>query len=344
MGNPIQTKPLRVGVIGVGACTDQIIRAYDQVADAAVTAVAADDLAAAQAVAAACRVAGVFADYREMLTAGAVDAVEVHAAAGRHREIAAAVCQKGLPLAIHKPLAATGEEARAIVADVRRAGVAALVLDPLLFHPLVREAKALLADERIGEVQMLRLKSHAGRDERGEACDPAVFADPAHNPLILPAFDKAALAEYLLGPIAEVFAYAGPASRMVSFKFTAAGCYGFHEAVCSPGLAVQSVVMPVDHSLEITGTDGILWVRNLTGLMVEAPRLMLKRKCQTTVWDDRVEYEMPAVLAQMRAHFVAVARGREKPGHTLEQAARALAVNEAVADSVRAARPIRLSD
>jgi predicted dehydrogenase len=129
----------------------------------------------------------------------------------------------------------------------------------------------------------------------------------------------------------------------VSLKFAAAGRYGIHEAVYSPQLVVQSATMPVDNSIELTGTDGILWVRNLTATMVETPKLMLKRKDQVTVWDDRVEYEFPRVLRDVRAHFVDCLRGKARPAHDVAAAQRALAVNCAAHASLAESRAVAVA-
>jgi hypothetical protein len=185
---------------------------------------------------------------------------------------------------------------------------------------------------------MIRVKSHLGG-----AFDAARLADPDFNLFAEPPFDKAAVIEYLLGPIAEVFCYGGPAARLASFKFAAAGRYGVHEAIVSSGLTMKSDGAPTDDLIEITGTDGILWLRNLTATMVEAPKLMLKRKDVVTVWDDHADYDLAGVAAAQRAHFAAVLRGKAKPRLTVEQAARAVLLNAAAHEAWKTARPVRVA-
>jgi predicted dehydrogenase len=334
---------LRVGLIGVGPVAELIARSYDGVAGARVAAVCDENFARAEALG---RRLGVpaFADHGEMLDQGPVDAVEIHGRADRHLAVARDACARRKPFAIHKPLALTTADAQAIIDAARAAGVRAAVIDPLLHHPHVLAAKEKLAEDLVGEIQMLRLKSHlGGAGELGAAFDPARFSAADEHFLLAPAFDKTALIEFLLGPIAEASGYAGPGARMIAFKFAAAGRYGVHEAVFSPELTMQTDGMPVDNSIEITGTDGILWVRNLTATMVEAPKLMLKRKSTVTVWDDKAEYSFVNLLAAVRKDFLNCLRGGE-PRHTLADGLRALTVNVAAQTAIRESRSVKLAD
>jgi predicted dehydrogenase len=331
----------RVGLIGVGPATEIIARSYRYVSGAAVVAVADANAERAAKLAARLGVAA-YGDYRDMIAQGGVDAVEIHGRADEHLAVAQAACQMKKHFAVHKPLALSRADARAIIGAADAAGVRAMMIDPLMHHPLVLAAKAKLDEALVGEVQMLRWKSHAGgASSFGAALDPAKFSGDAGHFLLAPAYDKAAAIEFLLGPIAEVSGYGGAAVRMISFKFAAPGRFGVHEAVYSPDLSMQTEAMPVDNGVEITGTDGVLWVRNLTATMVEAPKLMLKRKSEVTVWDDKAEYDFAHVLAAVRNDWVAFLRGG-KARATLADGLRALTVNLAAEAAVRESRPIHL--
>jgi predicted dehydrogenase len=276
--------------------------------------------------------------FRELVEQANIDGVELLVDPAAHRELIELAFARGKYVAVHKPLAPDLDSARAIVAAEQKAGTKAVVFDPLLFHPFVPRAMAQLNDGQIGEVQMIRLKSHAGgQGGGGPALDPSRLSRPDHPLLLEWPFDKAALIEHFMGPVVEVFCYGAPHTRMVSYKFQGESRYGVHEVVYSPDLLVQSEAAPTDDSVEITGTDGILWLHNLTATMVEAPKLMLKRKDVVTIWDDRIEYDHSHVQAAMRAHFAEVIRGRAKPLHTLEQAERALSVNLASEQAMREA-------
>ncbi|RJO65067.1 MAG: gfo/Idh/MocA family oxidoreductase [Myxococcales bacterium] len=332
---------IRVGIVGSGVRADRIAPLYRNLPGAQLVALCTED-AAADGVSSEIKV---FSDLAEMLEKAGLDALEIHSGSKRRREAVEHAAARGMPVGIHTPLAASLEETDAVVSAVRKAGVKVLLMDPLLFHPFISKAKKLLEDGQVGEIQMVRIKSQAGgAGGSGSLLDPKQMLDPDFNLLLTPPFDKIMLAERLVGPIAQVYAYKGSAARMVSYKFEAPGRYGVHEAVYSPDLYVHGDGPPVDDSIEITGTDGILWLRNLSAVMVEAPKLMLKRKNTVTVWDDRVECGYDRVWAAVRGHFLDCVRGKATPCVDVEAGRRAAAVNLAAQISIDESRPVRVAD
>ena len=345
MAHFIKTGDIRIGMVGVAPAAEMIAGIYSSLPGVKVTAVCDADPQKAGRLSEKLGLSKFFTDSQEMMKAAGVDAVEILTAPERHLEEAQKASALGKHIALHKPLTVSPADARAITVAIGKSGVVAMVLDPLMFHPFVRQAKVKLEAEAVGEIQSLRVKSHAGRlGGLGLVISPKRLADPNFNLLLERPFEKVAVIEMLMGPIEEVFCYAGTYSRMVSFKFQAAGRYGVHEAVYSPDLLIHTEVMPIDNSLEITGTDGILWLRNLTALMVEAPKLMLKRKEQITIWDDKVEYGFINIMTDLRKHFIECIRGRARPRYSIQQAHRSLLINAATHTSLIESRPIRLAD
>ena len=335
---------VRIGIAGSRGF-DLVAQGCAAQANARVVAVADPDLERARAVATGFGIDKIYADPREMIDAGGVDAVHFLSDAESRTDVVLAACRARKHVALHKPLATTVEDARAIREAADLAGVTVLVVDPLLHFPPTAQARALLAEERVGEVQMIRIKSNAGgRGGWGPGLDPARLGDPAYNPLLTPAFEKVAVAEFLFGPIREVFAYGGPAARMVSFKFAAPARYGLHEAVYSEGLLVPSPGYSVDESIEISGLDGYLWLRNPMARMVEAPRLMLKRKDTVTIWDDKTAHAFPAVVAAACGHFLACVRAGATPLCGIREAERAVRVNVAAHESARTGKPVPITE
>jgi len=302
--------PLNIGIVGAGPQVDFIADCYRGLPGVAGVAVQAD--------------------HRLLLEKA--DALELAAPTPDLRTIVEDACVRGRHLALPVGWAADRATVEAVATAVRRSGVCVVVLDSLLHHPFIRQALDLLSDEAVGEIQMIRIKTNLGgsADLAGDA------------PLADAAFDKAALVEALGGRVAEVFCYGTGGARMVSYKFATPGRYGIHEAVHSPDLLIRGEGRPLDEAVEITGTDGILWLRNLSAMMVEAPKLMLKRKDRVTVWDDKTSYNHASRQRELRAHFLACLTGKATPIHSLDQSGRAAELNLAAAASREQGRPITL--
>ena len=111
---------VRVGVIGVGSLGQHHARVYAELAGARLVGVADVDEARAAEVAArhSCRA---LADYRALV--GEVEAVSVAVPTLLHHEIARACLEAGLHVLVEKPLAATVEQARDLVAVAARRNV-----------------------------------------------------------------------------------------------------------------------------------------------------------------------------------------------------------------------------
>ncbi|TAL11394.1 MAG: Gfo/Idh/MocA family oxidoreductase [Nitrospirae bacterium] len=113
-------KDVRVAVIGVGSLGQHHARVYAETDGARLVGVADVDEARGAAVAGkhGCRAA---VDYRMLI--GEVDAVSVAVPTLLHHDIAKACLEAGLHVLVEKPLAATVEQARDLVAAAMRRGV-----------------------------------------------------------------------------------------------------------------------------------------------------------------------------------------------------------------------------
>lgn len=132
------TAPLRVGLAGLGSMGRNHLRhlAARETCTLAAVADPADDLVAD---AVAKTGAAGFADPLAMIADGGLDAVVVASPTTTHAAIAAAAIERGLPLLVEKPLAATVEEGIALVAAARAKGVPLQVGHVERFNPAVLE-------------------------------------------------------------------------------------------------------------------------------------------------------------------------------------------------------------
>ncbi len=92
-----------------------------------------------------------YTDFHELIADSSVQAVVVVTPASLCREICLNAVEAGKPLLVEKPLATTGEEARAMVAAAERAKVLLMTAQTMRFDPILPYAKEQLG--RIGAIR-----------------------------------------------------------------------------------------------------------------------------------------------------------------------------------------------
>ena len=96
------------------------------------------------------------ADWRALVDNPAVEAVVIASPQSMHREIALAAFDKGKPVFCEKPLGASLEDSRAMVAAAEASGVVNMVGFNYIRTPGAQYVRQLLADGRIGDVTCFR--------------------------------------------------------------------------------------------------------------------------------------------------------------------------------------------
>ena len=118
---------LRLGVIGTGGMANAHANEFKKLKGVRLVACADVVPERAKAFAEKHGIPASYGDYREMLTAEALDAVTNVTIDAAHAEVALAVIGKGLPILSEKPLATTLADARKMAAAARKAGVVNMV-------------------------------------------------------------------------------------------------------------------------------------------------------------------------------------------------------------------------
>ncbi|MBW9095262.1 Gfo/Idh/MocA family oxidoreductase [Microbacterium jejuense] len=98
----------------------------------------------------------IFADYREMIADGGLDAVDICLPHHLHAEAVIAAADAGLHVLCEKPLCLTLDEADAIAAAAERNGVTIMCAHNQLFQPAVAAAKELVDGGALGRVYEVR--------------------------------------------------------------------------------------------------------------------------------------------------------------------------------------------
>lgn len=116
-------------------------------------------------------------DLPELLARTDIDAVVVTTPTRAHREVIVAAARAGKHIFTEKVLALTPAECRAILAAVDRAGVKLTVSLPRLADGYTQAIQGILADGRLGEITLVRVRlSHDGAV--GRRWLPPQFFDP----------------------------------------------------------------------------------------------------------------------------------------------------------------------
>ena len=149
MSNPGK---VRFGVIGAGLWGEVHAEIYSRHPYAELAAVCDGDEARARRVAAAYGAARVYTDFRELVKDPAVDAVAVVTPDFAHREPIVAAAQAGKHVITEKPLATTQEDAEAIAAAVRAAGITLMVDFHARWNPPLAIARRNIEEGTLGRI------------------------------------------------------------------------------------------------------------------------------------------------------------------------------------------------
>lgn len=148
-------RPVRVGIIGCGTIAYWAHFRTLQRLKGATLAAAADSDPDARTRAARLVHCPVHSKSAEVLLSD-VDAVIISVPNYLHAELAIAAALAGKHVYIEKPLATTGDEARAVLEVVARSGVIATVGFNYRHHPAHQRARVLLKEGRIGKVRAVQ--------------------------------------------------------------------------------------------------------------------------------------------------------------------------------------------
>jgi predicted dehydrogenase len=213
-------RPLRIGVVGVGALSLRGILphlAEPDVADRVVLAAVADPVIdRARAAAARYRVPAAYASLDELLGAGDVDAVTIVSPIGLHFDHARAALQAGKHVHINKTMTTTVAEADELIAFAEAGGLRIVASPGEVLRPHVTRTRELIAEGAIGRVTWAMCGAAFGRyheeeTERtgmaGGAIDPSwYFRKPGGGPM----YD---MTVYALHQLTSVL---GPARRVTA--------------------------------------------------------------------------------------------------------------------------------
>ena len=141
----------RVAVIGVGSMGRNHARVYDELPEAELVAVSDSSPAVAQAVGDQYDVPA-YTDYRELLDNEKPEAVTIAVPTALHEEVGLAALEAGAHVLIEKPIAATVEQGKTLIAKANALGRVLMVGHIVRFNPAIQALKQRLQAGQLGRI------------------------------------------------------------------------------------------------------------------------------------------------------------------------------------------------
>jgi predicted dehydrogenase len=332
---------VKIGVIGAGNISSLHVSGFKSHPNAEIVAVCDNRLRKAEKRAAQWGVEKVFKKYEELLKQSDIDAVAILTPHYLHAPMVIAAAEAGKHVLVEKPMAVSLGEADAMISAARKAGVFLMVAENQVFHPPHVEVKRMIEAGEIGEPVMIRLslgwgtgrlsdnpadfaKGLAAYDERCMQVNPDWEAgdmwrlDPKKRgggSLIDEGHHRFSVADYLLGPLENVFAYLDEVKdEKIAFSWEYAGIVGWkHRGKRCYGVLCTHLGGPefiqseggsiFDDRIELVGSDGYIWIRGCEGKTMDSSPLQLLTKLGLKSFSN-IQAGYAAGFKDMTHHFV----------------------------------------
>lgn len=355
-------EPVRIGLLGVGRITDLQSLGYREHPGAELLAVCDLDPGRARDRAAAWGVPRVYSDPERLFADPDVDAIDVCTPHHLHAEHAIAALAAGKHVSLQKPPTRTLAELDRVAQAARDAGRLLRVFENFSWYPPHRKAKELVDAGAIGVPLSVRVKTAAGRPDRGwkvgtdalgwrmsrERCGggPTTFDHGYHcfqmGRWFVPAEIERVHAFVHWTRFGDDAWYDGPA--LISWRYAGAPArYGSWEVIASLGLPVRSRYYASDDRLEVHGTEGIVWVNRCTGKLLDEPSVVLYREGETRAFHELATDWAESFRLGTRAFVDSIRDGLPCP-QNVSDARKTLAFALAAARSAEEGREVAVAE
>ena len=354
--------PIGVGIVGTGRISDLHALGYRQSQKARIVALCDQDaeLAKRRARQWGCEGAAILDSYSHMLARRDVDLVEILLPHHLHYWAAMKAIEAGKIVSLQKPICLSLAEADSLVEAAEASGRPFKVFENFVFFPPVAKARDLIDNGAIGTPLFIRIKSNPGKSKSAwnvpdsalawrlnrekSGGGPLVFDDGHH---------KFALAWHFMGIPEEVHAFIGStavpqlpgtaidAASVISFRFPDNRAGSF-EVVYSPELEIETRTYAQDDRVEITGTQGIIWINCGHGFLRGTPPLAMHRDGVLTEFHD-IETDWRQSFVLSTRHFLDAIESGGNPVLTARQGREILHIALAAEESARTGKTMAVS-
>jgi len=351
----------KIAFAGCGRISDLHILGYENCTNAAVSGLFDVNMAKAKEKAAAWGVEKVYGSYEELLADDDIDVVEILTPHHFHCEMTVKAAKAGKHISLQKPMALTIDEGHKMIDASREAGIHFRIYENFVYLPAYKKAKELIDSGAIGEPRMvsIRLRSGSGRgawDVPMESWQWRLNPETCGGCPIM--FDHGyhlySVAVNLVGGIEKVSAWMEsleliPGSGIminslstVMWKYRDISAYGTMDMVLSPGLKIETSHYPDENRIEITGTEGIIFINGSTGRIQNRPPLELYKNGVTISYEDLpVEWVSSFVLATR--DFIKALDKNQQAALSPERGLEVLEFALAVRDSAESQKTVELT-
>lgn len=198
-----------------------------------------------------------YSNYRELLADPEIDAVSICVRDLDHRAPSEAAAQAGKHIFLEKPIAASVDDAEAIIAAARSAGVKLMVGHLLRFDPKYRQLRDAVAEGDLGEIIHLYARRNSPRTE-----GPARYGGELPLALHVTVHDLDIIL-WMMRPHKPVSVYAESVEKLLAHVGTEDTVFALIRFDNGAVAALESSwVLPagsptkLDYQLEVIGTSG----------------------------------------------------------------------------------------
>ncbi|MCB9644002.1 MAG: Gfo/Idh/MocA family oxidoreductase [Myxococcales bacterium] len=271
----MQSKPVRIGLVGCGRITDLHVRAYAKDDRAILAALCDTDPEMLAKRSQEWGVSKTYTDYQSLLDDPEIDAVEICTPTRLHFDMVQKAAKAKKHISVQKPVTLAIDEAFKLRDVCKKAGVVFKICENYVFHPTIQLARQMIEAGEIGTPLNLSCRVVAGsggwhiasdawkwRLEDAKVAGGTQTFDHGHHIF--------STAWYLLGEIEKIHGWIHSVDGVVdapsSFHWTYANGLTQGSAIftVSTDMPVDAPYYSNDEWFEITGTRGILWINRCT--------------------------------------------------------------------------------
>lgn len=320
------SKPLRVGIVGLGRIFDLNCLGYAGNPDVEVVAlcdVRPEIVAQRQA---AFPQARGLTRYEDVLGLD-LDLVDILSPHPLHLDMAVAAMEAGAHVSVQKPMAMTVAECDAMIAASQKTGRRLKVFENFVFYPPLVKARELLLAGAIGEPRHFRMKVVIG-DRSGawqvsnetNAWRYALGSKGQGGPLV---FDHGhhmmAVALWLFGDVRDCYAqieetrmpggHGLDAPATLVWRHEQPPIHAMWDVSLALQMKVRTDYYASHEQFEIQGESGLITVTRCSDRMLDEPVLTLYRDGEVRAWHN-IEDDWGESFRRSTLHFVDVLKGR----------------------------------